>query len=155
MAQSCNKTILLGYVGSEPEASANGPARVSLATTRNFKDAAGEWKEETEWHRLTMFGRMKETALERVHKGSRLFVEARLHYSSWTDAHDQTRYATELIVEQLIVLDPQERGAGQPANNREPGRKPRVDTSGSRPAAAARSSIPAKSPFQDDDDLPF
>jgi single-strand DNA-binding protein len=107
--KSVNKVILLGHVGSEPEVRATSSgarlAKVSLATNRSWKDGSGQKQEETEWHRLTFFGRLVDVVERFVGKGDRLYLEGRLHYSQ-TEGEGGTRYWTEVVVDELVMLGP-------------------------------------------------
>lgn len=139
MARSVNKVFLIGNVGQEPEvrttASGTKVARVSLATSRAWKDRNGAKQEKTEWHRVTFWDRTAEIVEQFVHKGDRLYVEGRLEYSQ-TEQDGQTRYWTEIVAQELVLLG----GGGE------------RDTAGSAQRAPAKA---APSPFDDDDDLPF
>lgn len=105
---SVNKVILLGNLGRDPELRnmPNGDAAVavSLATTRKWKDKGGEKQEETEWHRVTAFGRTAEVICEYVKKGDPLYVEGRLRTRKWTDKDGVEKYTTEIVVDQMQLL---------------------------------------------------
>ena len=79
MSRSLNKVMLIGNVGSDPDVRATSSggqvAKVSLATSRQWKDGSGQQKEKTEWHRLTFFGRLVDVVDQWVKKGDRLYVE--------------------------------------------------------------------------------
>lgn len=119
MSRSINKVILVGRVGAEPEVrtTAGGTklAKVSLATTRTFKDRSGERQEKTEWHRLTFWDRLAEIVEQYVGKGDRLYVEGRIEYST-TEQDGQTRYWTEIVVQELVMLGGEKREAPAPAS---------------------------------------
>lgn len=147
---SVNRMILLGNVGNDPELryaqSGDAIANISIATTRKWKNKDGEKQEETEWHRVSLFGRLAEIVGEYVHKGDPLFVEGRLRTRKWTDKEGVERYTTEIVGETIQLLgsrrDSDERA---PPPRREP--PPRTQQ---RPA-------PQKAPPQQDfdDDVPF
>jgi single-strand DNA-binding protein len=103
-----NLVILIGNLGRDPEvldSSKTKTAKLSLATGSNFKNAQGEWQERTEWHEVTLFGHLAENAQRFLKKGSRVFVEGRLHTSSWVDEKTgQKRFKTEVIAHELQVL---------------------------------------------------
>ncbi len=98
-----NKVILLGNLGQDPEIRTleNGTklATVSIATSENYKDQAGEWQEKTEWHRLTMWRWTAEKA-EKLKKGDRIYVEGKLTTRSW-EQDGVKRYVTEVVVNDL------------------------------------------------------
>ncbi|MFS8636695.1 MAG: single-stranded DNA-binding protein [Gemmatimonadota bacterium] len=149
MSRSLNKVMLIGNVGSEPEvrttASGTKVAKVSLATNRTFTDRSGQRQEKTEWHRLTFWDRLAEIVEQYVHKGDRLYVEGRIEYSQTEDGQGGTRYWTDIIVQDMVLLGQGGGGGGDfDAADR-----------GSR-AASRRQPAPAPTPFDDeDDDLPF
>jgi single-strand DNA-binding protein len=106
--KSLNRVMLIGNIGKDPEIkhtpSGTPVARISLATNERFKDKAGEWKDRTEWHTVILWSRLAEIAGEYLQKGSKIFIEGRLQTRSW-QKDDATKYATEVIVEELIMLD--------------------------------------------------
>ena len=108
MSRSLNKVMLIGNVGSEPDvrATAGGArvAKVSLATNRSFQDRTGQQQEKTEWHRLTFFGRLADIVEQWVHKGDRLYVEGRIEYSQSQDEQGGTRYWTDIVVNEMVML---------------------------------------------------
>ncbi len=140
---SVNKVMVLGNLGRDPETryTADGAAitSASVATTRRWKNGAGEMQEETEWHRLVFFGRLAEIAGEYLKKGSPVFVEGHLKTRKWEDKDGNDRYTTEVVVENLQMLG----GRG------EAGDAPRQ----SQPQ---RPDKPAQGTIADmDDDIPF
>lgn len=150
MSRSLNKVMLIGNVGSEPEirqtASGTKVAKVSLATNRTYKDRSGQRQEKTEWHRITFFDRMAEILEQYVHKGDRLYVEGRLEYSQSEDGQGGTRYWTDIVATEMLLLGQGGGGGGMGGG---------MDSAPMR-ASRGRQSAPAPSPFDDDDDdLPF
>ena len=110
MARGINKVILIGNLGSEPELrympSGGAVVNVSLATSETWKDKeTGQPQEKTEWHRLAFFGRLAEIAGEYLHKGSKIYVEGRLQTRKWQDQNGQDRYTTEVICNEMQMLD--------------------------------------------------
>lgn len=108
MSRSLNKVMLIGNVGSDPEirATSSGArvAKLSLATNRTFQDRSGQQQERTDWHRLTFFGRLAEIVEQWVHKGHRLYVEGRIEYSQTQDEQGGTRYWTDVVVNDMVML---------------------------------------------------
>ena len=143
MARSLNKVTLIGNVGSDPEirATASGArvAKLSLATNRSFQDRSGQQQERTEWHRLTFFGRLVDVVEQWVKKGDRLYAEGRIEYSQTQDDQGGTRYWTDIVVNEMIML-----GSSGPGG----GGAPQSTDSYSQP----RQTAPITEP---DDDLPF
>ena len=106
---SVNKVILVGNLGRDPEVryTAEGSAitSISVATTSTWKDRnSGERREETEWHRVTFFGRLAEIAGEYLKKGRSVYIEGRLKTRKYTDANGVEKYATDIIAEQMQML---------------------------------------------------
>ena len=105
-----NRATLLGHIGSDPEVreinSGSKVCNLSIATTESWKDKkSGEMQEKTEWHRLVFYNRMAEIAGSYIHKGSHLYVEGRLQTNEWVDKEGITRYTTEIVVQQIRMLD--------------------------------------------------
>lgn len=108
MARSLNKVTLIGNTGSDPDvrttASGTRVGKLSLATSRSFSDRSGQQQERTQWHRLTFFGRLVDVVEQWVKKGDRIYVEGRLEYSQTQDERGGTRYWTDIIVNEMIML---------------------------------------------------
>jgi single-strand DNA-binding protein len=109
MAKCVNKVILVGNVGKEPDVkytpSGVPVAKLSIATNERFKTKSGEWQERTEWHNIVAWQRLAEIVGEYVAKGDKLYIEGRLHTSSWEDRQSgEKRYATEIIAEDIVLL---------------------------------------------------
>lgn len=111
-----NKAILIGNLGQDPEKryTAGGTAVVSLslATSRRWKNQAGEQQEETEWHRVVVWGKTADFCAEYLHKGSKVYVEGRLQTRKWQDKDGNDRYTTEVVAESVQNLSPRPEGAG-------------------------------------------
>ena len=107
--------MLIGNVGSDPEIRATSSggrvAKLSLATNRQWKDGSGQQQEKTEWHRLTLFGRLVDIVEQWVKKGDRLYVEGRIEYSQ-TEKDGQTRYWTDIVVVEMVMLGSTGAGGG-------------------------------------------
>jgi single-strand DNA-binding protein len=114
---SVNKVILIGNVGRDPETrfSASGSAicNLSVATTRTWKDKEGAKQEETEWHRVVMYGKLAEITDQYVKKGRAIYVEGRLQTRKWTDKEGNDRYSTEVIADQMQMLGGKDEGQEQ------------------------------------------
>ena len=103
-SKGVNKVILVGNLGKDPEVryTPNGKAvaNLTLATSESWKDQSGQIQEKTEWHRISMFGKLAEIAGEYLRKGSQVYIEGKLQTRKWQDQQGQDRYTTE------VVLDP-------------------------------------------------
>jgi single-strand DNA-binding protein len=106
MARSINKLILVGHVGRDPEvqstSNGNRVAHFSLATDRRIPRENG-FEQRTEWHRLTVWGRLAELAQEYVRKGDRLYVEGRIQYDSY-ERDGVTIPTADVVVRELVML---------------------------------------------------
>jgi single-strand DNA-binding protein len=116
-SRGVNKVILLGNLGNDPEVryTPNGSAvaTVSLATSESWRDKqSGELQERTEWHRIVFFNRLAEIVGEYLHKGSKIYVEGGLRTRKWTDKTGVERYTTEIIADEMHMLDSRS-GGGQ------------------------------------------
>ena len=110
MARGINKVILIGNTGTAPEIryTPTGAAvtTLSLATTDTWKDKnTNEKQERTEWHRVVCFNRLAEIAGEYVRKGARIYIEGNIRTRKWQDQQGQDRYTTEIIANDLQLLD--------------------------------------------------
>lgn len=168
-----NKVTLIGRLGADPEVkympSGGAVTNVGLATTRRWKDRqSGERRDETEWHRVTFFNRVAEVAGEYLRKGSLIYIEGRIRTRKWQDQSGQDRYTTEIIAEQMQMLDSKSGGTsnfndGQtnsPADHNAPQQNAApANASSPKPAAPTNQSLPDSPPaasYEDfDDDIPF
>jgi single-strand DNA-binding protein len=117
MARGINKVILIGNLGADPETRAMPSgmtvANIRVATSENWKDKqSGENKERTEWHNVAMFGRLGEIAGEYLKKGSKVYIEGSLRTRKWQDKQGQDRYTTEIIANEMQMLDSRGGGMG-------------------------------------------
>lgn len=122
--KSLNRLELIGNVGNDPEIIATNTgsriAKLSLATNETWTDKQGQKQEKTQWHRLTVFGKLADVVEQWVKKGDRLYVEGRVEYSQ-TEHEGVTRYWTDVNVRDLIMLGGAgERTASAPAGAIEP-----------------------------------
>ena len=99
---SVNKVILIGNLGRDPETryTAEGGlaiCSITVATSRRYKDAQGALQEETEWHRVVLFGRQAEVAQTYLKKGNPVYIEGRLRTRKYTDKQGVERFSTEIV----------------------------------------------------------
>lgn len=109
MSRSLNRAQIIGNLGGEPELRtlANGMAvgRLSVATSESWNDkTTGEAREETEWHRVTLWGKLAEIATQYLHKGDKVFIEGKIRTRKWQDQSGQDRYSTEIHADNLLML---------------------------------------------------
>jgi single-strand DNA-binding protein len=178
---SVNKVILVGNLGADPEVrylpSGDAVANIRLATTDRYKDkASGEFKEMTEWHRVSFFGRLAEIVSEYLKKGSSVYIEGRIRTRKWQAQDGTDRYSTEIVADQMQMLGGRSGGASmggdmgddggysrQPAEQSRGGGRasgggggaPRASGGGGG-GSGNRPSAPAGGGFDEmDDDIPF
>ncbi|HEY9040881.1 MAG TPA: single-stranded DNA-binding protein [Rheinheimera sp.] len=116
MARGINKVILIGNLGTDPEVrympQGGAVANLTVATSESWTDkATNERKEQTEWHRVVIYQRLAEIAGEYLRKGSKVYIEGKLKTRKWQDKDGVERYTTEIIANELQMLDG--RGEGQ------------------------------------------
>lgn len=148
---SVNKAIILGHLGREPEVrytpSGEPVANVTIATSSKYKDKSGELVEETEWHRVTFFGKLAQVVENYLHKGSLVYVEGRIKTRKYTDKDGVERYSTDIIASEMKML-----------GGKKPDSDPAHATQRPQQAATRQQSKPTTggSGFDDmDDDIPF
>ena len=110
MARGMNKVMLIGNLGKgSPKlkyaASGTEIANFSIATNENRKNADGEWEEHAEWHNIVAFGKLATVCDEYLSTGSKVYIEGRIQTRSWEGDDGKKRYMTEIIANQMIMLD--------------------------------------------------
>ena len=107
---SVNKALIIGNLGQYPEIkytqSGSPVANLSVATSERWKDKnTGEQKEQTEWHRVVVFGRLAEIAEQYLKKGSKVFIEGKIQTRDWEDSEGNKKYTTEVVAREMTMLD--------------------------------------------------
>ncbi|MCO7216840.1 single-stranded DNA-binding protein, partial [Halomonas sp. OfavH-34-E] len=120
MARGVNKVILIGNIGQDPEVrytpSGNPVGNLRLATTDSWMDRqSGQRQERTEWHSVVLFNKLAEIAQQYVRKGSRVYIEGRLQTRKWKAQDGQDRYSTEIVANDMQMLDSRGDQQGQSA----------------------------------------
>jgi single-strand DNA-binding protein len=110
MARGINKVILIGNMGADPEVryTPNGVAvaNLNIATSSSWKDKqSGDVQERTEWHRVVFYNRTAEVAGEYLRKGAKVYIEGSLRTRKWQDKNGMDRYTTEIIGNEMQMLD--------------------------------------------------
>ncbi len=115
---SLNKVMLIGNLGGDPEirttASGQSVCNFNIATTRRWNSKEGQAQEETDWHRIVVWGRQAENCKEYLSKGRQVFIEGRLQTRQWEDQSGNKRYTTEVVAQNVQFLSGG-RGAGNAA----------------------------------------
>jgi len=152
---SVNKVILVGNLGADPEMrylpSGEAVANLRLATTDSWKDKDGNKQEQTEWHRVSYFGRQAEVCGQYLKKGSQIYVEGSIRTRKYQDKDGVEKYATEIRGDRMQMLGSRQgMGGDSPRDN---------NSGGGRPAArppAQSAPAPMGGGFGDvEDDIPF
>jgi single-strand DNA-binding protein len=108
--------MLIGNLGKDPDVQfleGNiGVAKFSLATTETYKDRSGRLVSQTEWHTVVLWRGLAELAQKYLHKGSLVYIEGRLRTRSWEDKEGNKKFATEVVGDNLIMLDKRSHGEG-------------------------------------------
>ncbi|MDF1780917.1 MAG: single-stranded DNA-binding protein [Alcanivoracaceae bacterium] len=159
MARGVNKVILIGNLGAEPETrfmpSGGAVTNIRLATSESWKDKqSGQMQERTEWHRVVFFNKLAEIAGEYLKKGSKVYVEGSLRTRKWQGQDGQDRYSTEIVADQMQMLD----GRGDSGGGNSSGYDSGSDQGYSAPAQSKQGggySAPAAPAEDFDDDIPF
>jgi len=139
---SVNRVILVGNLGADAELRYTGGgmavANFRMATTEVWKDKEGQRQEQTEWHRISLWGKQAESVAQYLLKGKQVYVEGRIQTRKWQDKEGQDRYSTEIKADKLVLL-----GSGG-------GGRQQVDRDeGSHPASGQAPDLP------DSDEVPF
>ncbi|MFT3932709.1 MAG: single-stranded DNA-binding protein [Chitinophagaceae bacterium] len=104
-----NRVMLIGNLGKDPDVQyleGNiGVAKFSLATTETYKDRSGKLISQTEWHTVVLWRGLADLAEKYLHKGSLVYIEGRLRTRSWEDKEGNKKFATEVVGDNLIMLD--------------------------------------------------
>jgi single-strand DNA-binding protein len=118
---SVNKVFIVGRLGKDPETKTTSGgttvANFSMATSENYKDRDGNRKEETEWHRIVVYGAIAENCGKYLRKGSMALVEGKIKTRSWEDRDGNKRSTTEIVAKEVTFLDAKPgNGGGKPGN---------------------------------------
>lgn len=158
-----NRAILIGHLGRDCElrytTAGAAVATLNLATTESWTDKQGQRKDQTEWHRVVLWGKVAESLQEYLTKGKQIAVEGRIQTRQWTDRDGNKRYTTEIRADRVTLL-----GGGGNGSDRSTGRRARdrgdaeadIARGGSfdGPMAVGDEIEPATMPITDDD-IPF
>lgn len=150
MAASLNKAMIIGNLTRDPElrktASGQSVTSFSLATNRVYTDSTGQKKEQADYHNIVAWGRLAEICAQYLTKGKKVYVDGRIQTREWEGQDGQKRYRTEIVAENMIMLDRGGAGVG--------GQRP---TSGESEEAPIMANEPSQTP--DDEikleDIPF
>lgn len=161
MARSLNRVQLIGNLTRDPELryTPQGTAvcTLGIATNRTWTTDTGEKKEDTEFHRIVAWNKLAELCSQLLTKGRKIYVEGRIANRSWTGQDGQQRNTTEIVIEDMIILDSKRSGgegdAAEVHHEEEP--KPEEPKAEESKAAPVKKSEPKVSEDINPDDIPF
>ncbi|HAS8285890.1 TPA: single-stranded DNA-binding protein [Vibrio vulnificus] len=177
-SRGINKVILVGNLGNDPEIrympSGGAVANITVATSETWRDkATGEPREKTEWHRVTLYGKLAEVAGEYLRKGSQVYIEGQLQTRKWQDQNGQDRYSTEVVAQGyngiMQMLGGRQQQGGAPAMGGAPQQQqggwgqpqqPAAQPSYQKQAPAQQQPMQSQPQYNEppmdfDDDIPF
>jgi single-strand DNA-binding protein len=109
MSRGLNKVMIIGGLGSDPEMrytpSGKPVTSFSVAVSRGWRTSGGERKEATEWLNVVSWGNLAEICNQHLHKGSQVYIEGRLQTRNWEDTSGTRHFRTELVANEMIILD--------------------------------------------------
>ncbi|WP_213759647.1 single-stranded DNA-binding protein [Klebsiella aerogenes] len=154
-SRGVNKVIIIGRLGQDPEVryapSGAAFANITVATSEQWRDKqTGEQKEQTEWHRVVISGKLAEIAGEYLRKGSEVYLEGKLRTRKWTDHNGVDKYTTEI---QVGI-----NGTMQMLGGKQVGNEQNMSTRNSaqpQTPAADQKYERSEPPMDFDDDIPF
>jgi single-strand DNA-binding protein len=114
-----NKVMIIGNLGGDPEMkytpSGKAITTFRVAVGRTFRSPEGENRDETEWFRVVAWDKLAETCNQYLHKGSKVYIEGRLQTRTWKDNNGQDRYMTEVVANEMMMLDSRQGGGQAPS----------------------------------------
>ena len=154
---SFNRVILLGRLGRDPEVrhaqSGTTVATLNMATDERRPDGSGGWKNETEWHRVVLFGKQADLAKQYLTKGREVLIEGSLRTRQWQDKDGQKRYSTEIVAQNMRFVGGGGRGGAGGGAPGGPGFERSADDQGAPVGADDFSEFGGGG--GDDSDIPF
>lgn len=159
MKRGVNKAIIVGFLGNDPEIKSTQSgammATISVATSESWTDKhTGQKQERTEWHRVVFFNKLAEIAGQYLKKGSKVYVEGSLRTRKWQDQQGVEKYTTEIMGNEMQMLDSKHDGGAQNAGYaQQPQQRSAQAPQQSAPASYARQPTPQQDHYDDFDDL--
>lgn len=153
-----NKVQLIGRMGGDPEVrrleSGSVVARITVATHDNYKDKAGNWQEQTEWHSVIAWNQLAERIEKTMGKGKLVFVEGKITSREWTTKEGEKRTTVEIKADSVRLLEKSDKGGDGAYSNRPP-MPDESYTSGSTPPPVPPVAAEGDGSDMPSDDLPF
>ena len=130
-SKGVNKVILVGNLGNDPESkylpSGGAVTNISIATSESWKDKnTGQQQDRTEWHRVVFFNKLAEIAGEYLRKGSKVYIEGSLRTRKWQAQDGSDRYSTEVVANEMQMLDPKGDNSAPAQNGFAPQQPPQM-----------------------------
>lgn len=120
-----NKVMIIGNLGNDPEVRYTGDGTpvtsFSIATTEKWKGKDGQMKESTEWHKIQAWRRLAEICGEYLRKGSKVYIEGKIQTRKWQDQSGADRYTTEIVANEMKMLDGKSGSGKQSGSSAGPG----------------------------------
>ena len=142
-----NKAIIVGNLGKEPELrytkEGSPVCQLSVATTRKYTNRNNDKIEETEWHRIVVWGKSAEHCNNYLSTGRQVYVEGRIATRSYTDGEGVKRYSTEIVADSVQFLGGKDR------------REQRQGNENGQASGSFQAPPPEHQPYSGDDDIPF
>lgn len=159
-SRGVNKVIIIGNLGQDPEVrytpGGNAVANITIATSESWKNQQGQPQERTEWHRCVLYRRLAEIAGEYLKKGAKVYIEGRLQTREWQDQQGQKRYTTEIVVNEMQMLDSRgNTGTGTGSGSGSGSGNASHQGSQASSAPPASRTTTQDPPMDFDDDIPF
>jgi len=147
MARSLNRVQLIGNLTRDPELrytpNGNAVCTFGLATNRTWTTDSGEKREEVDFHRIVAWNKLAELCSQFLTKGRKVYVEGRLSTRSWTGQDGAQKSTTEVVIDDMILLDNRQSGAGQQSGRQESSHESEPEFE-EQPSARSESRKPAK-----------
>lgn len=158
-SRGVNKVILVGRIGQDPEIrympSGGAVANLTIATSESWRDKqTGEVKEQTEWHRVVVFGKLAEIVGEYVKKGSQIYVEGKLQTRKWTDSNGVEKWTTEVVLNGPNAVMQMLGGKSEGGQQGQAQGQPRTHSGPARQQSKPQQQS-SEPPMDFDDDIPF
>lgn len=158
-SRGVNKVILVGRIGQDPEIrympSGGAVANLTIATSESWRDKqTGEVKEQTEWHRVVVFGKLAEIVGEYVKKGSQIYVEGKLQTRKWTDSNGVEKWTTEVVLNGPNAVMQMLGGKTESSQHGQPQGQPKTHSGPARQQSKPQQQS-SEPPMDFDDDIPF
>jgi single-strand DNA-binding protein len=160
MAASLNKVTLIGNLGKDPEVrhleSGASVANFSMATTETYKNRNGEKVSQTEWHNIVLWRGLAEISEKYLKKGDKIYIEGRIRTRSWQDKDDNTRYSTEIVGDNMIMLGGNNNEKTYSSTNTSSIQELKTESSEAKDSSEInKSSLSDSDLTSENDDLPF